>query len=60
MSDTTNDAPGEVAEKRVRKTRVAKPRSPEQPEMRLSNDAAASPPPAAAPETAAAAPARQA
>ncbi|MGE4365798.1 MAG: transcription termination factor Rho [Thermomonas sp.] len=60
LSDTTNDAPGEVAEKRVRKTRVAKPRSPEQPEMRLSNDAAASPPPAAAPETAAAAPARQA
>ncbi|WP_259302799.1 transcription termination factor Rho [Thermomonas sp. S9] len=59
MSETTNDAPGEVAEKRVRKTRVAKPRSPEQPEMRLSDDAS-SPPPAAAPEVAAAAPARQA
>ncbi|WP_240125597.1 transcription termination factor Rho [Thermomonas alba] len=33
MSDITNDAPGEVAEKRARKHRVAKPRNPEQPEM---------------------------
>ncbi len=42
MSDTTNDAPGEVAEKRVRRTRIAKPQAVE----------AA---PAAAPEPAAAA-----
>ncbi|HQX91378.1 MAG TPA: Rho termination factor N-terminal domain-containing protein, partial [Thermomonas sp.] len=35
MSEPTNDAPGEVAEKRVRKPRVAKARSPEQPEIAL-------------------------
>ena len=47
MSDTTNDAPGEVAEKRVRKPRVAKPRAPEQSEIALP--AAAAPTPPAAP-----------
>ncbi|WP_449446785.1 transcription termination factor Rho [Thermomonas brevis] len=46
MSDTTNDAPGEVAEKRVRKPRVAKPRAPEQSEIALP--AAPTPPPAPA------------
>ncbi|TCT25298.1 transcription termination factor Rho [Thermomonas haemolytica] len=62
MSDTTNDATGEVAEKRARKTRVAKPRSPEQPEMSFGD----APPPAPAPAPDAAAnasapaPARQA
>ncbi|NCT70597.1 MAG: transcription termination factor Rho [Xanthomonadaceae bacterium] len=48
MSDTTNDASGEVAEKRVRKPRVAKPRAPEQSEIAL---------PPAAPAVAAEAPA---
>ncbi|WP_374249682.1 transcription termination factor Rho [Thermomonas sp.] len=47
MSDPTNDASGEVAEKRVRKPRVAKPRAPEQSEIALSP---------AAPATVAAAP----
>ncbi|HEY1070316.1 MAG TPA: transcription termination factor Rho [Thermomonas sp.] len=55
MSDPTNDA-GEVAEKRVRKTRVAKPRSPEQSEMPLA-DAPAPAAPAPAPAAAAPAPA---
>ena len=35
MSDTPNDASGEVAEKRVRKPRVAKPRASEQSEIAL-------------------------
>ncbi|MBV2208991.1 MAG: transcription termination factor Rho [Thermomonas sp.] len=47
MSDTTIDATGEVAEKRVRKPRVAKPRKPEQTEIALPE--AAAPAPAAAP-----------
>ncbi len=51
MSDTTNDASGEVAEKRVRKPRVAKPRAPEQSEIAL---------PPAAPAAAAEAPAASA
>ena len=52
MSDTPNDASGEVAEKRVRKPRVAKPRAPEQSEIALpaaTPAAAAEAPPAPAP-----------
>ena len=49
MSDPTNDA-GEVAEKRVRKTRVAKPRSSDLPEIKLPDEPAA---PAAKPQAAA-------
>ncbi len=51
MSDTPNDASGEVAEKRVRKPRVAKPRAPEQSEIALppAAPAAAAPPAAPAP-----------
>ncbi len=56
MSDPTNDA-GEVAEKRVRKTRVAKPRSPEQSEMPLADAPPAPAPAAPTPAPAAAAPA---
>ncbi|QNN45420.1 transcription termination factor Rho [Thermomonas brevis] len=56
MSDTTNDATGEVAEKRVRKPRVAKPRAPEQSEIALADAPAPTPPPAA-PEASAPAPA---
>ncbi len=51
MSDIPNDASGEVAEKRVRKPRVAKPRAPEQSEIAL---------PPAAPAAAAEAPAASA
>jgi len=56
LSDTTNDATGEVAEKRARKPRVAKPRAPEQSEIALADAPAPTPPPAA-PEAPAPAPA---
>ncbi|SHE49667.1 transcription termination factor Rho [Thermomonas hydrothermalis] len=46
MSDTINDATGEVAEKRVRKTRVAKPRSTD-----TTADATAAPAAPAAPSS---------
>ncbi|TLX22829.1 transcription termination factor Rho [Thermomonas fusca] len=49
MSDTPNDASGEVAEKRVRKPRVAKPRTPEQSEIALPPVATPAPAPVAAP-----------
>ena len=51
MSDTPNDASGEVAERRVRKPRAAKPRAPEQSEIALppAASAAAAPPAAPAP-----------
>ncbi len=56
MSDTTNDAAGEVATKRVRKPRTVKPRAPEQAEISLPDTA----PTAATPvETAPPAPAVQ-
>ena len=58
MSDTTNDASGEVAEKRVRKPRVAKPRAPEQSEIALPPAAPAAAP-APTPPTPPAAPAPQ-
>ena len=64
MSDTTNDASGEVAEKRVRKPRVAKPRAPEQSEIALPPAAPAptppTPPAAPAPQPASAPPAESA
>jgi len=62
LSEPTNDAPGEVAEKRVRKPRVAKARSPEQSEIALPPAPAAvtaAPPaaPVSAPAASVAAPA---
>ncbi len=57
MSETNNDATGEVAEKRVRKPRVAKPRTPEQAEIALPEaPAVTTPAPVPTPATPAPAP----